>query len=335
MSSSHEESLLTARALAKASAWPGLLDLIHPLATDPARLPGELNVLYAEALVRLGLNHEAYEWLTRCEAVILRAGDHYFHRHALNLLGVALFGLGRLDDATQALSKALDLANTAADLLLFARAANNLGAIANLQGRYDDALSYYRLSIPAYQRVGNRRGIAETHHNIAVTHRDLGQLDQADDQERMASDFAAKQVAPRVLVMSRIGRAEVAMRRGDLTFAEMAAKQAIVEAIALDDPINEADATRLLGTALSGQSRCAEALEAFERALKIGRERNHALTEAETLRDRSAMHAAGGASELAMNDIQKAIGLFEQLGVRAEKERLLEQLRSIEQQGAQ
>lgn len=329
MSISFEGSLAAARALAKSGAWRELSDVIEPLTGDPESLSGELIVLYAEALARVGSDRQACEWLTRSEPALLATGDHYWHRHALNLLGVALFGLGKLDDATQAISRALELANQADDLLLFARAANNLGAIANLQGRHEAALSCYRLSVPVYQRLGNCRGIAETHHNMAITFRDLGELQHADEEEQLAAEYAAEGVAPRIAVMCRIGRGEIALRRDDPRFAEMTARTALLELKDLDDPINEADASRLLGAALGTQGRSAEALEAFSHSLSLARERGHVLTEAETLRDRAMVHGQEGAFDSARDDALRAITLFDSLGIAEEKDRLTQRLASF------
>jgi tetratricopeptide (TPR) repeat protein len=330
MSISFEGSLAAARALAKSGAWRELSDLIEPLTGDPVSLSGELIVLYAEALARVGSDRQACEWLTRSEPTLLATGDHYWHRHALNLRGVALFGLGRLDDATQAISRALELANQADDLLLLARAANNLGAIANLQGRQEAALSCYRLSIPVYQRLGNCRGIAETHHNMAITFRDLGDLEHADEAERLAGEYAADGVAPRIAVMCRIGRGEIALRRDDPRLAEMTARTALAELKDLDDPINEADASRLLGAALGAQHRCTEALDALSHALSLARERGHVLTEAESLRDRAMVHAQEGAFVPAREDARRAISLFESLGIAEERDRLILELSNFQ-----
>jgi tetratricopeptide (TPR) repeat protein len=326
MSISFEGSLTAARALAKSGAWRELSDLIQPLTGDPDSLSGELIVLYAEALARVGSDREACEWLTRSEPALLATGDHYWHRHALNLLGVALFGLGKLDDATQAISRALELANQADDLLLFARAANNLGAIANLQGRHEAALSCYRLSIPVYQRLGNCRGIAETHHNMAITFRDLGELEHADEEERMDGEYAADGIAPRIGVMCRIGRGEIALRSADPRLAEMTARAALLELKALDDPINEADASRLLGAALGAQRNYDEALQAFDRALEIARARGHALNEAETLRDRAELYRMQGVAVEARADARRAITIFDRLGATRERDALRERL---------
>lgn len=329
MSTSLNELLAAARALAQAGEWRQLSDLLRPLAADPSVLRGELVLLFGEALARLGTDTEAREWLAHAASTLLTDGDHYHHRHVVNLLGVSLFGLGRLDEATKELELALDLANQAGDLLLLARAANNLGALSNLQGRHETALSYYRIAIPTYQQLGNCRGIAETHHNMAITLRDLDQLELADEEERMAMDFAGRGISPRLVTMSRIGRAEIALRRGDSRLAEMTARSAIQEALHLDDEITQADALRLIGTALDAQSEHTDALEAFDQALSLARKHGHVLTEAETLRDRATAYVHIGRTDAAMEDAHEALVRFDTLGVDAEKERLIERFAGL------
>lgn len=322
MSTSPEALLGTARGLAAAGRWRELAELTRPHSEVPDLLGGELILLHAEALARTGLDLEAYEWLSRTVELLVQRGDQLRLRQALNLLGVVLFGLGMLDDATRALDEALDLANQSADLLLFARTANNLGAISNVQGRHELALSHYRLAIPAYQQLGNRRGIAETHHNIAITYRDLGNLAESEEHERKAGEYACGGTAPRIVVMSRIGRAELAMRHGDYRLAEMSARTALGDLEQLDDPATRADAYRLLGVALGAQQLIAAALEAFAQALSIAVAHGHALTEAECLRDRAATYRALGDVSCAAADARRAIVLFTRLGALIELERL-------------
>jgi tetratricopeptide (TPR) repeat protein len=98
----------------------------------------------------------------------------------------------------------------------------------------------------------------------------------------------------------------------------MTARLAAEELIRLADPLNEADAHRLVGAACAAQHRHSEALEAFERALTIARARTHALTEAETLRDRVQVHLDQGQRSLAVADAQAAIVIFEKLGASTE-----------------
>ena len=325
MRTSLDPRLASARVLAASGEWRALVDLVRPHTADPGALGGELILLYGEALARGGSDREACDWLTRTESLLVDRGDHFTHRHALNLLGVTRFGIGQLDKATSAIGRALELASQEGDLLLLARASNNMGAIANLQGRHETALSYYRLAIPTYQRLGDRRGIAQTHHNMAISFRDLGDLERADEEERNANESASGGTSPRIVAMARVGRAEIALRRGDFRLAEMTARSAIDELSGFD----EADAHRLLGTALGGRGFYDDALAAFGRALSIAVALGHALTEAEALRDRALMHAQRGASDLAANDAVRAIALFDRMGAGEEKKRMDELLGAL------
>ncbi|MDQ2665729.1 MAG: tetratricopeptide repeat protein [Gemmatimonadota bacterium] len=316
-----DDVLDRARELARAGAWSDVVALLEPTAPFASGV-GDVRVLYAEALMRMGRERDACEGLRHVIPALLAAGDAVNHRRALNLLGVGSFSVGDLEEATGALNAAVELAAEAGDLLLFARATNNLGAIANLRGAHETALGHYRLAVPAYQRLGQRRGLAESYHNIAITYRDIGQLEESDDYERRAMDYAAEGIAPRVAAMGLIGRAEVALRKGDPQLARGTAQRAALDLRQLEDPMNEADAHRLVGTAANAMGLFPDASAAFERALSIARERGHALVEAETLRDRAIGLSRRGARSEARVDAAAAISIFERLGATSEVEKL-------------
>jgi tetratricopeptide (TPR) repeat protein len=306
-----------ARELAGAGAWTEVVALLGGVTPSGAGT-GELPLLRAEALTRVGEARAARDWLHELIPVLTARGDRVSHRRALNLLGAACFFLGELEEASEAFTAALEMASEEDDLLILARATNNLGMIANLRGQHDAALGHYRLAVPTYQRLGQRRGLAESYHNIAITYRDIGALDEADEYERRAIDYAAAGVAPRVAAMGLIGRAEIALRRGDPQFAKGTSERAAVELERLHDPVNEADAHRLAGSAAATMGRFTEADAAFDRALSIARAGGHALIEAETLRDRARARLAQAHRADARHDADAAIALFERLGATSE-----------------
>jgi len=321
MTLSHEARLLAARQRAEAGAWREVADVLMPCAASGA-LSGEDALLYAEALVRSGEQRSALTFLRDSLAEVEGAAAPRVLRRAANMTGVAAFALGELEEAEAALSVALDLASRDDDPRLLAQATNNLGAIANLQGRYEDALWHYRLALPTLQRIGQPRMLAEAYHNLAITYRDIGQLEEADEHERRAIEHATDGGAPRLVAMGRVGRAEVALRRGDAALAETTARMAQEELSQLGDPQNEADAWRLIGAACTAQRRHAEARDAFAHALDIARAKGHALNEAETLRDRAALRLAEGDVPSAREDARAAIAIFERLGATRERDAL-------------
>jgi tetratricopeptide (TPR) repeat protein len=313
--------LARARASADAGAWGEVLALLEPRAATCQR-DGASALLYGEALIYTGNERKAVHWLRGTAPRLGEAGDKAAQRRAVNMIGAACLALGELDDASGEFVRARDLATQAEDLLVLARATNNLGAIANMQGDHEQALSHYRLALPTFQRLGQRRGLASSYHNLAITYRDLGELEEADEHELRAIEHATDGGVPRLAAMGRVGRAEVALRRGDAAFAESTARIARDEFARLGDPQNEADASRLVGAACTAQRRFAEALEAFDRALEIARARGHALNEAETLRDRAELYMAQGQLASARDDARSAIALFDRLGAPRERDAL-------------
>jgi tetratricopeptide (TPR) repeat protein len=318
-----------ARELAAAGAWVELVQLGRQPAGAMAD-DAELRVLLGEALVRTGELREARDLVESTLRVLATRGEKALYRRATNLFGVVTFTLGELDVSYAAFTAALDLATRADDLLLLARASNNLGAIANLQSRHDGALLHYRAALPVYQRLGQRRGLAETYHNLAITYRDLGLLAEADEHERRALDYAADDVAPRVAAMAHIGRAEVALRRGDAPLAERTAQRAARTMAELDDPLNEANAHRLAGAASTAMGRLDDAFASFERALGIAVSLGYALVEADTRRDRADAFMRTNDTERARRDALEAIAIFRRLGATKEVEVLERRFASLE-----
>jgi tetratricopeptide (TPR) repeat protein len=321
MDSLQDSVLASARERAAAGAWPEVAALLAPRVQGRCGMT-EDTVLMAEAILYLGEERRAQDLLRTVLSDARTMPDASLHRRAVNMLGVACFALGELDEAMSALNAALELSARDDDPALLAKATNNLGAIANLQGRHEDALWHYRLALPTLQRVGDRRRLAQAYHNIGITFRDTGDLDESDEHERRAIEYATEGGDTRLAAMGRVGRAEVALRRGDAELAETTARLAREEFGRIHDPLNEADALRLVGAACGAQQRYDESLDAFDRALELARARGHALAEAETLRDRATVWLARNERARAREDARRAMEIFGRAGAEGERAKL-------------
>ena len=152
------ESLLhTARVYEASGRWSDVLGLLREHA-DAAKTHPELATLRGTAELHTGHPREAQQWLEAALPRIERSGDRRALRKAVNQLGVSEIELGALDSAERRFGRALELARVDGDDLLVAQATNNMGAVANIRGRRDEALALYQLAIPAYQRLGNVAG---------------------------------------------------------------------------------------------------------------------------------------------------------------------------------
>lgn len=293
--------------------WAAVRDLLATRA-DALASSGDLAALYGEVLLRTGRSQAAREWLAETLLQLASRGERVALRRVMNLLGVALFELGRMEEAATILEQVAEVAWNSGDDLLLAKARNNLGTIANVRGQRDQALTLYQLAVPVYQRLGSPGGLAECYHNMAITYRDTHALERADECERRAIEFASEAGSNQLTALARLGRAEISLRRQEVSLAEAGAAFAVAGFRNAGDPIGEADAMRVIGVTRTLQGKLEQARSALEAALELSREHGAALCEAETLRALAEWAVARGQPELARAHATGAIALLEQLG---------------------
>jgi tetratricopeptide (TPR) repeat protein len=322
-----------AEALAEAGEWPAVYELLS--SEDPARLLSHPYTAYrfAESLYHTGRMEELASFSAAYEQASRLAVDPDGVMRALNLGGIASFELGEPEFARARFDALMELAEANDDTDMLARAANNLGAIANLKGRRHEALAYYHLAIPLYQRLGQPRGIAQTYHNLGLSYRDMDRLDECvasyDRAIATATDLA---YAP-LVAMSTVGRAEAELRRGDSRLAGELAERGVAMAREVSDPISLAEALRVRGLVRCAEGQRAEGLEALREASDLASETRNTLLEAEIGRDIGLELLRAGQAGEALGYLQSALQLFDSLGAAAEARSLREKLDALGGQG--
>ena len=313
--------LLRANAAAHAASgeWMGLRQLLAEYAAVAAG-DAQLATLRAQAELRTGRPREARDWLAEVLPEAERSGDRRSVRSMLNLRGVAELELGELDEAEQTFATVLELARNDDDELLTARALNNLGSAADMRDRFDEAIAVYERAIPTYQRLGDARGLAETHHNLAISLRHSGRLRDAEDHERQAIYYASEVRNSVLESLARLGLGEVALARGDAPLAEAMARHATKRFAASNDPLREADALRVLAAACLAQHKLSAADETLQRGIQLAVSKGARLLEAEIRRLDAELHFVGGQTDRARRAANEAARLFEEIGSHAKAE---------------
>ena len=320
--------LADARALGARGSWGDVRALLGAHRPE-ARAHPELITLFGESLLRTQAPREASQWLAETGLVVRRSGDRAAARKAINLEGVACFETGELSVAEVRFQEAMEMGRDDGDDLLLARATNNLGTIANVRGEPREALSLYRLAIPAYQRLGHARGLSETYHNLAISFRDLDDDPHADECERRALEFARQAEEPQLAAMAMVGLAELQFRRGDTQLAEAEAWRAAEEMAKAGDAKGEADALRLAGVAATALGRHEDATQALDRALERARANGFPIIESEALRARAELAYALGDRAAALASAAEALVVLERLGADAEIAKLKEWIAAL------
>lgn len=274
----------------------------------------DARLLAATAATRLGELDLAETLAGEAVRRFAERGDFDGRMRALNLLGVIGFERGQLAEAESRLTEALSIAYRLEDSLIAARACNNLASVAHLRGRPEEAVGLYRGALLGYQRLGDRRGTAETYHNLGLTYRQLADYDEAEKAVTQAVRHAESVGEPALMALTSGGRAELRIDQGDTELALPELDRASRMAELAGDVIGVAELRRIRAVAALRERRFAEAVEEAEAGRGTAEEHDVALLEAECAALAALAYRALGRTELAEARRAEAVEVFRNLG---------------------
>ena len=317
MTSLSDESALLAelRGLADRGHHQDVLGRLEQLATGTVERRTAFALLAAEAHGRLGAYAEAERWAQAALVIARSRGERHAELRARNYQGAIALERGDVEAAEPHFAAALELARRLEDHATEARCLNNLGIIANLQGDARGALANYQLALAAYQQAGLVRGMAETHHNIGISWRDLHEYRRALAAAEEATRLAEQQVRDDALSAQSIaGRAELHLLQGDLELARAELALAAVAYERLQHSVGLAEVWRLQAGVARALGDGAAAVALLTRAAELARGRGSAHTLAEIERDLGSVLEATGDAVGARAARERAVDLYRRLG---------------------
>ncbi len=202
------------------------------------------------------INQEIVQDPTFKLSVLYNIGNQYWH-------------LEEYDNAVEYLHQATQVA---ADLVQ----PDRLGAIywmlsvarAN-RGDTAQARLYAVRSLGAYAEAGNRRMIAQVYNRLGRAYAQSGQVGDALDQLRTAYDIAAGQQDARGVAEAQRSIAAVYLQERRLDEAATAAEDALLRAIAIGDPQQQAASLLVLARVREDQKKAADAENAYVEAIDL------------------------------------------------------------------
>jgi tetratricopeptide (TPR) repeat protein len=278
---------------------------------DPA---ADARLMVATAATRLG---EFALAATLAEGALRRfgsRGDLDGKMRALNLLGVIAFERGDLVEAEEYLGEALRLATHLQDSLIAARACNNLASVIHLRGRPDEAVGLYRGALLSYQRLGDRRGTAETYHNLGLTFRQMAEWREAEKAVHQAVRHAEFVGEPALMALTSTGRAELRIEQGEISFALPELERAGRLADRAGDVVGAAEVRRIRALAAMKDGDYRLAAEEAEGARAIAWAHEVALLRAECAAIAALAYRGLGRTEEAEERRAEAAAGFSALG---------------------
>src|SRR5213078_1515997 len=199
--------------LADAGRYVELLTYLSTRSQEELEQSPMLTLLCGIAHSRLGRLDLGQQWAMVAQLRARMLGDRTLEVRALNVSGAIALERGGINEATYFFTRAQEKAIQDNDMATVGRCANNLGVIANMQGDYGRAVGAYARAIAAYEKARNDRGIAETQHNLGITYREQGRLDDAMHATDTAMREAERLGDRRLKAQALAGRAEIQVLR--------------------------------------------------------------------------------------------------------------------------
>ena len=240
----------------------------------------------------------------------VRSGRPHEVPDLLNLFGGVAFQRGEMERAERCFQDALGTALRLADVSRQAAALVNLGAIANVRGRFGAALALYRRGQRAYRRAGNAHGEARALHNMGLVLADLKRWRGAQACYRSALRKAVAAGDSMLMGLIALNASEVSIALGDLRAAREACDEACDRLTELEAWPAIADVNMRYGELFRLMDKPGLAREHLRRAARLSHEIGAPLSEAEALRALGQVHADHGAFREALECYGRALRLF-------------------------
>jgi len=302
------------RSLAESGRHREVLARIDSLSPQEIERRTPLSLLTAEAHGRLGELPAAARWAGVALQAARERGEPQAELRARNYQGLIALRQGDVDEAERHLTAALGMARAQSDAAFEARCLNNLGVIANLRGDREQALTDYQLALAAYQQAGLLRGMAETHHNIAISWRDLGDHQRALESAEQAVRLARLVKDDTLVGLTLAGRAAIHLQQTDSSLAAAELDRAAESYRRVQFEPGLAEVWLLQAAVLHLKGNRTGAVDLLERAARLARESGSASTLADIERDLGGARAAAGDAAGAREAWARAAAGYRRLG---------------------
>jgi tetratricopeptide (TPR) repeat protein len=272
---------------------------------------GFLARAYGNALIVCGRYYEAEQLLLAQLSKHREFEDHLGVQMLLNQLGQIARMQGRMDEAVQYLQQALEI--TREDRFEKAHIIVELGQIDRLQGRWNSAESHFRQALRIFQRLSSRSGEGSALNELGRLARLRGQLDEAEHYLRQSLDIN-RELNHRLGESTNLNQLGfVATARNQVNEADGYFQQALVICRETWDRFGEGMSLSGLGevAVLKGQLDEAEAI--FEQALTIDRELQDRQGEGADLTNLACTYMQKGQSDKAYNYFQQSLAIRREL----------------------
>jgi len=231
----------------------GKLNLANELFTKVKKTSNN-KVLTAESLMGLAdVFSRRADWqrslvtIEEAESIYIELNDNSGLAQCENVLGSIYGERGELSKSKDYFLNAISLLDSDKDMELAANLEMNLGILENISGNSDEAINHLTNALASYKKLGNRRRITETKHNMGMVYLESGNYKSAIAALDEAIEIAKEGGFLSTLCIIYLAKAQVLIAMDDLYYASEFVDKALDFSNSTDDKLTIADSYRVKG----------------------------------------------------------------------------------------
>lgn len=260
----------------------------------------------------------AEDCATAALAVSQACGDPSGEGHAVNVQAVIHWRRGDLDGAEALYLKARNAALIAGDGVLAGMTSQNLGIIAAIRGDLAEALHHYNVALEHHRASNRLVDVCMVLNNIGRLHTDLRRWKEAESAYDEAVSISETLGDRTTRIGLEVNRAELWLARDEIPRASRCADGAMRMSEENGDAAWSAEIAKLVGVLRRKSGLPVEAERHFSDAVRLAESQQDTLLLAETLRERAELYRGEGRNREALQSLNRAHRLFEQMRAKRE-----------------
>lgn len=272
---------------------------------------------------------EAQEAYEKSINILVRLGKSLEVGDIYNKIGFNCFEVGNFTKAKEYYDQALKISEELGNRRLLSDVLNNIGILMSVTGNKEQAIEYYSKSIKGYESISDKHGLAQTYHNLALTYTDVGQLELAGELYQKSMRLCVEIGDMYLLPVIYVNRAKLALKVHDTYMAMNYCDKARIIFEKTGNKLGLSEVYKIYGAIYSYDHRWEYADEAFQKGLEFCDECSSALTKAEIYYEMAGSFLKRQNNELGIQSMQRAIEIYEQLGMHKEVTKIKLELEAL------
>ena len=194
----------------------------------------------------------------------------------------------------------------------------NLGIINNMQGNYNEALSYLKRALLNFEKVGDLRRVAEIKQNLGMVYTKKKEYPTAINQFNESIELSIHSSYLQNLGIAYINKAYVYLQQADFDLAGAFAAKAMEIANKINDKLSIAEVYKIKGIISSHSNKIDAAENSLLTSYRLNKDLNNQLNLAEVACELGILFKKKDEIEKSNKYLNEALGYFKKIDSKAD-----------------